>query len=440
MQILNIKAENFKGLKLVEVVPEKVTTVIGGKNRAGKSSLLDAVAATLGGVKMCPKQPIREGQDKATCEVKLEGDESRLLPPCLVTRTWERRENGSIASQLEIVTADGYKAPSPQTILNDVVGPLGFDPERFLRMKPKEQAEVLRGLVGLDFTELDAEREKAFSRRTEVNRDGKKLKARFDAMPRYEDAPKEEISVATLMEELKRRQAVNRHNKDVRDELAELQDGLTLCDQEIASAELDVKEFEKRLKQSRKRLEVRKKKKAKTTGYSNVTSVAVTELKDEDEEEIQGQVTASEETNRKVRENGQRDTLEKDLGAEREKSADLTEKIDQIDSQKQKMRQDAKWPVKGLGYDESGVTLLTRPFEQASATEQRQAAFGIVAALNPALKFAMIKDGSLLDDESLQDFGRIATEKGFQLFVERVGEGQECTVIISDGEVKDSAQ
>ena len=60
-----------------------------------------------------------------------------------------------------------------------------------------------------------------------------------------------------------------------------------------------------------------------------------------------------------------------------------------------------------------------------------------MAALNPTLKFAMIKDGSLLDDESLGDFARIATERGFQLFVERVGEGQECTVVISDGEVKD---
>ncbi len=87
------------------------------------------------------------------------------------------------------------------------------------------------------------------------------------------------------------------------------------------------------------------------------------------------------------------------------------------------------------GMNKAGKSsLLERPFDQASATEQREAAFGIVAALNPSLRFAMIKDGSLLDDDSMADFSRIAAEKGFQLFIERVGVGRECTVIISDGE------
>ena len=109
-----------------------------------------------------------------------------------------------------------------------------------------------------------------------------------------------------------------------------------------------------------------------------------------------------------------------------------------LDASKQTMREEDEWPVEGLGFDEDGVTVLGRPFDQASSTEQREAAFGIVAALNPTLKFAMIADGSLLDDESYADFARIAAEKGFQLFVERVGKGKECTVIISDGEVEEN--
>jgi len=437
MQILNVKAENFKGLKLVEVVPEKGTTVIGGKNRAGKSSLLDAIAATLGGVKMSPKKPIRDGEDKARCEVALEGDQSRLLPPCVITRTWERRDNGSIKSQLEIVTADGYRAPTPQTILDDVVGPLGFDPERFLRMKPKEQAEVLRGLVGLDFTELDAERQKWYTKRTDVNRDEKKLKARLDAMPHHADAPEEEVSVSALMNELKRRQAVNQHNTDVLNELTALEDGLVSQNKQIEQDELDIGEIEERLERARGGLEELRKKKAKNTRDIDAKSAEVSGLKDEDEPEIQGQIAASEDTNRNVRDNADRVRARRDLATERVVSAEMSDKIKDIDARKQELREGATWPVDGLGYDEDGVTLLDRPFDQASATEQREAAFGIVAALNPSLKFAMIKDGGLLDDDSLADFARIATEKGFQLFVERVGEGKECTVVISDGEVKD---
>jgi len=364
MQILNVKAENFKGLKLVEVAPKEGTTVIGGKNRAGKSSFLDAIAAVLGGAKLCPKKPIRDGQDKAECSVKLAGDMSLLFPACTITRTWERRENGSIKSQLQIVTAEGNKAPTPQTIMNDLVGPLGFDPERFLRMDPKEQAEILRGLVGLDFTELDAEREKAYASRTEVNRNGKTLKAKFDGMPIHADAPEEEVSVADLMTELQRRQAVNRRNEEVRGELADIRVRvLPMLDDTIHGAELDVTELEAKLNRAIERLEDLAKKKATATGDGNVKAIEVNSLKDEDEAEVQDQVAASEDTNRKVRENSERARLDGDMKAERERSAKLSEQINQIDAQKQKLRQDAEWPVESLGYDENGVTLMDRPFE-----------------------------------------------------------------------------
>lgn len=440
MQILNVKAKNFKGLKLVEVEPEKTTTVVGGKNRAGKSSLLDAIGATLGGTKLSPKKPIRDGESLAKCEVKLQGDEAHLLPPCTVTRTWCRKKDDRIVSELEITTDDGYRAPTPQTILNDIVGPLGFDPERFLRMKPTEQAAILRELVGLDFTDLDAQRQKAYDERTAANRDGKTLKACFDAAPQHEDAPEEEVSVSALMTELQRRQAVNQRNQEVRRELTERRQALHARDEQIVSAELGVAALEDRLGQAKDRVEELRKKKVATTGEINVKAAEVNGLQDSDEAEVQQQISDSETVNQKVRENAARVNLEAALQAERDKSTALTDRIVAIDMDKQEMREAAKWPVDGLGYDEDGVSLLGRPFDQASATEQREAAFGIVAALNPTLKFAMIKDGSLLDDESLADFARIAVEKGFQLFVERVGEGKECTIVISDGEVKEGAE
>jgi len=436
MQILNVKAENFKGLKLVEITPEAGTTCIGGENHQGKSSLLDAIAATLGGAKLCPKRPIRDGEDEARCELRLQGDESRLLPPCTVTRTWRRKDSGRVTSELEITTDDGYRAPTPQTILDDIVGPLGFDPERFLRMKPKEQADVLRGLVGLDFAELDAERQKAYDARTAVNRDGKTMKARFDAMPIHEDAPEEEVSVAALMTELQRRQAVNARNADVRREADEVRFKITEHERRIETAQAELRLLHTQLQAAEQ--EVNKARSAKDIASSllEVKTAEVNSLKDADESDIQQQITESETVNRKVRENAERVTLAKDVEAGQKKSKTFSDRITAIDAEKQKMREAAKWPVDGLGYDEEGVTLLDRPFEQASASEQREAAFGIVAALNPALRFAFIKDGGLLGDKALADFARIAAEHGFQLFVERVGEGKECSVIISDGEVK----
>ncbi len=434
MKLVSIKAHNFKGLKLIEVNPGDGTTIIGGKNRAGKSSFLDAIAVTLGGAKLCPKKPIRDGENEAACEIKIDGDPSRLLPACKIIRSWRRRENGTIASELEIFTADGHRAPSPQTILDDVIGPLGFDPERFLRMPPKEQAEILKGLVGLDFTDLDKERVKVYAKRTEINRSGKALKSRYDAMPHYKDAPTVEVSVSDLMTELQRRQHVNQHNQDVRQELASLKAKDSALAEQTARAVADVKDLECKLSVAKAHVETCETARATATGDCNVKSVEVNGLKDADEQDIQDQVAASEETNRQIRANNDRETLAIDLETKRTQSSTLTDRLKGIDATKQTQCEAAKWPVEGLGYDNDGVTLMERPLDQASATEQRKTAFGIVTALNPSLNFAMIKDGGLLDDESLADFARIANEEGFQLFVERVGYGEECTILISEGE------
>src|SRR3990172_1023543 len=156
MQIVRVKTQGFMGIELVEIVQKKTVTVIGGRNRMGKTSLLTSIASAIGGKKLCQEKPIRDGYTTAVVEVELDGDPAKLIPPITVTREFFRKENGEIDSKLEIITKDGYKSPSPQTLLGDCLSKIGFDPEAFLRMDSKKQAEILRELVGLDFSELDA--------------------------------------------------------------------------------------------------------------------------------------------------------------------------------------------------------------------------------------------------------------------------------------------
>ena len=82
--------------------------------------------------------------------------------------------------------------------LEDCLGKLGFDPESFLRMDPKKQAEVLRELVGLDFSALDAERAKIYENRTLLAREGKSLRGQLDGCKKHDDAPAEEVSITEL--------------------------------------------------------------------------------------------------------------------------------------------------------------------------------------------------------------------------------------------------
>ena len=60
VKINSLEFENVKRIKAVQLEPVKNgLTVIGGKNRQGKTSVLDSIAWTLGGDKYRPSDPKR---------------------------------------------------------------------------------------------------------------------------------------------------------------------------------------------------------------------------------------------------------------------------------------------------------------------------------------------------------------------------------------------
>ena len=62
VKINTLEIENVKRIKAVQLSPSKNgLTVIGGSNRQGKTSVLDAIAWALGGDSFRPSAPAREG-------------------------------------------------------------------------------------------------------------------------------------------------------------------------------------------------------------------------------------------------------------------------------------------------------------------------------------------------------------------------------------------
>ena len=151
---------------------------------------------------------------------------------------------------------------------------------------------------------------------------------------------------------------------------------------------------------------------------------------------LQEKAASAEETNRRVRENIARAEVAKKLKAKRAASTNLTHEMDEIDEDKAKQLAEAPMPVEGLSFDESQVLFRGVPFSQASSAEQLRVSVAMAAAGNPDLRIMLIRDGSLLDPDSLKLISEFATDQDYQIWIERVGEGEECQVIIEDGQVK----
>jgi DNA repair exonuclease SbcCD ATPase subunit len=422
MRIVKLEAENVKRLRAVSITPDGAVVRIQGANGAGKSSVLDSIAYALGGEKLCPAKPIRRGQDRARVVVELDED-------LVVERRWS--EGGS---KLEVRTKNGLKHPSPQKLLDGLVGRLSFDPLAFLRLKPTEQAETLRALSGVDLSKFDSARALAYQRRTEWNRQVAQLKARLSAMPEIE-APDELVSSADLLAEQERRNGVKGVNARRRAALQEATADVAGWDKRVIAFEDEVAALRKKLAAAEKNVADSKAEAERMRAAIQDTEAEISALVDPDMTEVPGKLREVEAVNERIRQKRARAAIAEELRGSEEQADVLDKEIASIDAGKEKTLAEAKFPVAGLGFADEGVTLEGLPLEQASSAEQLRVSLAMSIALNPKLRVMLIRDGSLLDEKSLAAVAAMAEQNDCQVWLEMVAPGATCGVVIEDGAV-----
>jgi hypothetical protein len=406
--------------------------LIGGKNANGKSSALRAVLLALEGGK-APKEPVRKGADKA--EITLHFDTPRGKYKLVKTID----TGGDIKAIIS--NEDGMKMP-PKKILDEWLGGVSADPLEFTRKSAADQVKELQAQFGLDLSDLDREERESYDARTATNKEIAKIAARRDEFnaerEKIDAAPDDFVSVSALTNELEK---ASEHNKQgdalkssaeraellwsnacekhqkVADEIADLRDRLTDAEERLKNYEIDRQTL------------------AEARDKANESVKAFEPI---DTDPITYQIAIAETTNRFVRLKQDRAKLRLEYKEAQEESDNLTRRVEAARLAKRERIAALELPVEGLAFevgDDDKLSLLYKglPFEQASSAEQLAVSVPLAFAKNRLLKFAYIKDGSLLDEDSLALVTKLVEDAGAQLIMERVGHGEECDVILIDG-------
>lgn len=402
LQVVNLKAENYKRLRAVDITPTGDLVFIGGRNAQGKTSVLDAIWAALAGgeASRATQQPIRDGQDTAVVSLD--------LGEMTVTRRWTKDDAGTLI----VESKDGARYSSPQKMLDEVIGIRAFDPLAFTRLSARDQLAALVAMVDLPFDpdELERERKGVFDRRTEINREVSKLEGQISGYPSADPTlPAEEESATAVLAE---REAARNANETYDRAVAE--------ENRLLAA---VEAYEEQLREA-------------LSDLALIQSSAVQLSDPVDLATFDERLATLESTNRRIRQERDRNAIAAELSERKQAVAQSTIKLQQIEKQKSTALAAVKFPVAGLSFDEAGVTFNGIPFSQASAAEQLRVSVALAMAANPTLRVLRILDGSLLDSDSLAMIAELAAENSYQVWIEIVDETGKVGFVIEDGSVQ----
>lgn len=405
--INKLELENVKRIKAFKMQPsQKGLTLIGGNNAQGKTSVLDAIAWTLGGDRFRPSDPTRTGS---------------MIPPVLkiVLSNGLIVERKGKNSSLTVTDPTGQKGG--QKILDEFVEVLALDLPKFMNASSKEKANTLLHIIGVgaELAELERQEKEQYNERLMIGRIADQ-KAKYAKEQQYfPEAPHELVSPSELIRQQQEILARNGENQRKRD------NALNLHVERNRLAE-KVNALEAELDRERKRL-------IKVDQEMTLAYKTAEELQDESTAELQASIANIEEINRKVRINMDKDKAEEDAREYARQYDALTVKLAETRRAKSALLDEAGLPLPGLSIRDGELVYNDQKWDNMSGAEQLIVSTAIVRRLKPECGFVLLDKLEQMDLETLRSFGDWLEQEGLQAIATRVSTGEECSIIIEDG-------
>lgn len=412
VKINALELENVKRIKAVKIDPtQNGLTIIGGDNNQGKTSVLDSIAWALGGDKNKPSNAAREGS---------------TIPPVLKVTL----SNGIIVerkgknSSLKVTDPSGKKAG--QNLLNSFIEQLALDLPKFMNKTNKEKAEVLLNIIGVgdQLAVYQKQENDLYQERLTVGRIADQ-KAKFaKEQPFFEDAPKDLVSPQDLINQQQAILAQNGENQRKREKV-------TQYEYQVKTLTDEVVRYEQMLNQKKEELN-------KATYDLSVAKTDALDLLDQSTDELEKNLAEIEETNRKVRANLDNEKAEEEAKGYKSQYDNLTNQIEDVRKQKYDLLNNADLPLPELSIEDNELTYKGKKWDSMSGSDQLRVSTAIVRKLNPDCGFVLLDKLEQMDLRTLTEFNTWLEQEGLQAIATRVSTGDECSVIIEDGYVKEN--
>lgn len=423
VKITSFEISDVKRIRAVSVdVSGKALTVIGGKNGQGKTSVLDALVYALGGERYRPTNLERDGADNSPA-IRIE-----LSNGLVVERSGKN-------SALKVVDPSGAKGG--QQLLNEFVSAFSIDLPKFLNASDAEKARMLLQIIGIEgeLKELEEREKSLYSKRHTHGQIADQKKKTARELPHYPQAPEDIVSVSELISRQQEILKRNAENASKRNNIERLKMNADSAKQDVERKKQTLEDLKKQVMQLEAAIEEAEERCGTIAFEVYNAEQEAKALVDESTSEIEMQIRNAESINEMVRANKAQQkaqTESNQMEVEREK---MTADIEAVRAKRLALLEGAKMPLDGLSVEDSKLTYNGKFWDCMSGAEQLRIGTAIARSLNKQCGFVLVDKAEQFDIDTLKDFGNWLESEGLQAIATRVSTGDECSIIIEDGEV-----
>ncbi len=417
LRVSRLVENDFMRITALDIQPgRKSLIILRGDNEQGKTSGLRALISAMGGKKLDPDTPIREGQEGATVDVILSDEMADRLR---VSVSWTQK--GRYLTVKQIDGDQEFKLSSGQTVLDSLVNSLAFDPVKFLGLSADKQLAMLMQAVGLQeaYDQNRLKTTKLYDQRRDINRTIKdqeaNLKQNPDPNPSEQLEPTDVNVVQSRIEEAMAHNAKLKENENklhvhARETERMIQDcdekrrHITVLENEVVALQASIM----------KRQAVYADAHAK---FDDQEPIAV--------ESLTSQIAKIQQHNAVVDQQKTAIALVDKIKETKQEADICTQGIATLDKEIASMlgRSDIGQKVPGLAIKEGGLTHDGLAISQASGMRQLELSCLIGMAGKNQFKALCIDEGDKLDKASLKHLEQLATDNDYQLWMTAVYAG-----------------
>lgn len=438
MKIGKIMAKNFAKVDTISVNIDPTRTYLVGSNKAGKTTVGYSVPFfVMKGLSQRGDGLIAErfrfiGPHGKSAEGEIEIIDEKESVTHIATR---KLLKGS--TDLKIVSSDGIVRG--QEFLDDLFSAILFNVMKFSELTGKEQALAF----GVDTSEFDADRKQLEQGRLAIYQDLNRLRGVAETSMGTEKV--EEVKTATLLEELEKRQEINRGNAEKRLNATDYQHVVASQKERVVEIETEIDRLKIVF------LEEKEKLTACHNTLAELTKV-VKGLKSADEQEVRDKIKTADETN--VKAQAYKDSLEdqKKADAEQAKYDTKNTEIAAVDTERTVHIKASKLPYNNTTINEDGLFELNgKLFNSTYFSRGECMKFGANLASkimeaqpdrNELLEYVYVPHAESLDQENREELFKTLADLGLQVVAEYVDtkkiKGKDC-ILLKELRVIDAA-